>query len=468
MTLRHLVSTALIMAIPYTGVTAEQSLIVPPSTALTTFKVIATNTGGVTHSQNADKLFIPASTMKLLTAVSVTKVLGKHFRYQTNIYADNSIHQGQIKGDIYITFSGDPTLTTGDIQTLLQQLKEQGLKNITGNVYLVGEQDEIQHAPGRVWDDLGICYAAPVSSYILNKNCIQARFLPKLADDAGVVELLGNEPVTIESQAIFDKSAERAICNLTLARFEKNRYRLMGCYAGNKALTLSVAITDPSLYAKDKLTQIIKYNGISINGSISLAQQRPSNALLVAQHQSAPLTTLVATMLLKSDNLIADSLLKRMGQHLFGSAGTFANGSAAMTQILSQQGVELSSANIVDGSGLSRYNLLSANQLAQVLGLIEQEPHYRYIIEALPIAGKTGTLKYRHGYAQEPLKDRIVAKTGSMLGVANIAGFIKQEDGLTSIVVILQNGVSPTADDTNVQSYDVAILKQLLNNVDHP
>ncbi|QQX78298.1 D-alanyl-D-alanine carboxypeptidase/D-alanyl-D-alanine-endopeptidase [Shewanella sp. KX20019] len=466
MTLRHIVSTALFITLPYTGVTAEQSLTIPSSTALTTLKVVSTNTDVVTHSQNADKLFIPASTMKLLTAVSATAVLGKNFRYQTNVYADNSIHQGQIRGNIYITFSGDPTLTTRNIQTLLHQLKDQGLDHITGNVYLVGEQHENYHAPGRVWDDLGICYAAPVSSYVLNKNCIEARFQPKLADDAGVVELLGNEPVIIESQAIFDKIGKRAICDLTLARTEKNSYLLKGCYPGNKALKLAVAITEPGLYAKDKLTQLIKYNDISINGSISLVQQHPGNALLIAQHQSEPLTTLIATMLLKSDNLIADSLLKRMGQHLFGSSGTFANGSAAMAQILSQQGVDLSSANIVDGSGLSRYNLLSANQLVQVLQLIEREPHYRYIIDVLPIAGKTGTLKYRHGYTHEPLKDQVVAKTGSMLGVANIAGFIKQEDGLQSIVVILQNGVSPKADDINIQPYDVAILKQLLNNVE--
>ncbi|MFT5790090.1 MAG: D-alanyl-D-alanine carboxypeptidase/D-alanyl-D-alanine-endopeptidase (penicillin-binding protein 4), partial [Shewanella sp.] len=290
---------------------------------------------------------------------------------------------------------------------------------------------------------------------------------PKLTDDAGVVELLENEPVIIESRAIFDKSSQRAICNLTLARLANNQYRLDGCYPGNKALKLSIAITEPGLYAKDKLTHIIKYNGISVSGNITLTQQRPGNALLVAQHQSAPLTDLIATMLLKSDNLIADSLLKRMGQQIFGLSGTFANGSAAMTQILTQQGVDLSTANIVDGSGLSRYNLLSANQLAQVLALIEKNKHYSYIIDALPIAGMTGTLKYRHGYTHPPLKGQIVAKTGSMLGVANIAGFIKENDDLTSIFVILQNGVSPKADNTKVPPYDVSILKQVLDNLAH-
>jgi D-alanyl-D-alanine carboxypeptidase/D-alanyl-D-alanine-endopeptidase (penicillin-binding protein 4) len=465
--LRNIISTALLMTLASTGIAAELKLVSPPRTTLTALTVIATNPSGVTQRQNADKLFIPASTMKLLTAVSATAALGKDFRYHTNIYADNPIQDGQIEGDVYLSFTGDPTLTTEDIQALLDQLKQQGLKHITGNLYLVGEQYEIQHAPGRVWDDLGICYAAPVSSYVLNKNCIQAQFKPRLADNAGVVELLENEPVVIVSRATFDKSGQRAICNLTLARFEKNQYRLDGCYPGNKALKLSVAITDPGLYAIDKLTQSINYNGISINGSITLAQQHAANALLVAQHQSEPLSSLITTMLLKSDNLIADSLLKRMGQYLFGSSGTFANGSAAMTQILSEQGVDLSSANIVDGSGLSRYNLLSANQLAQVLALIQQNEHYKYIIDALPVAGITGTLKYRHGYAQAPLKGQIVAKTGSMLGVVNIAGFIKQNDALPSIVVILQNGVSPTPVKANVPTYDVSILKQLVNNANH-
>lgn len=465
MILRHIISVALLMTLPSTGISAELKLVSPPDTTLTALTVIATNPSGVTLRQNGDKLFIPASTMKLLTAVSATTALGKDFRYHTNIYADNPIQDGQIEGDVYLSFTGDPTLTTEDIQALLNQLKQQGLKHITGNLYLVGEQYEIQHAPGRVWDDLGICYAAPVSSYVLNKNCIPALFKPKMTNDTGVIELLKNEPVVIESRAIFDKSGQRDICNLTLARLEKNHYRLNGCYSGSKALSLSVAITDPGLYAIDKLTQIMKSNGIAVNGSITLTQQRAANALLVAQHQSKPLTSLITTMLLKSDNLIADSLLKRIGQHRFGTTGTFANGSAAMTEILTLQGVGLNSANIVDGSGLSRYNLLSANQLAEVLGLIQQ--NYRYIIDALPVAGIKGTLKYRNGYTQSPLKGKVIAKTGSMQGVMNIAGFIKQNDDLMSIVVILQNGVSPKLLTSNMPTYDASILKQLVNHAEH-
>ena len=461
MNLRNIVTSAILLTLSTNVVASDIKLILPDTTAFTAIKY-SNHQNNSKLDQNSDKLFIPASTMKLLTAVAASASLGDEFKYQTKVLAKTPIQDGKIDGDVYIVFSGDPTLSSEDIKSLFSQLQQQGLTLITGNIYLVGEEYELQHAPGRVWDDLGICYSAPVSSFIINDNCFKAQFLPKLADDAGEVKIVGSEPVAIESRAIFDKSLQQPICDLTLARLENNHFRLDGCYPGSKPLKLNIAITDPARFAKDKLTQIVNKSKIALRGQVLLANQRPASSLLIAEHQSAPLTDLIATMLLKSDNLIADSLLKRLGQQVYGAPGTFSNGSAAMKLILIQQGVDLSGAHIVDGSGLSRYNLLSANQLAEVLALVRDNSAYRHIINSLPVAGESGTLKYRKGYLNVSLKGKVLAKTGSMLGVSNMAGFIKDGDKIAATFVVLQNGVSPEKEPAAKPSFDVSILQQLI------
>lgn len=417
------------------------------------------------YRKDADRLFVPASTMKLLTAVAATTALGKDFRFKTQIDAFVGIKNRRIEGDLFLRFDGDPTLTVDDLRQLFKQLNKEGLEHIDGNVYLVGDQQENLQAPGWVWDDLGICYAAPVSRYILNKNCVKAKLSPTLANNQAKLSFSQFEPVSIANTAVFDKVGNVPFCELSLQRQSHNQFLLSGCYAGQKPLKLAIAISDPALYAQNSVANMLANLGISIKGNVLLTSKRPANTLLLTEHESKPLADLTDTMLLKSDNLIADSLLKRLGQQVYGVSGSFVSGSAAMKQILTELGVNLESANIVDGSGLSRYNLLSAAQLTQVLSLMEQRKELNFLIEQLPIAGRSGTLEYRSGYTSSPLKGSVLAKTGSMMGVANLAGFIQEDGMLTKAFVILENGHSPSVKKSELSPFNVLFLQSMVQKV---
>ncbi|MGS0677145.1 D-alanyl-D-alanine carboxypeptidase/D-alanyl-D-alanine endopeptidase [Shewanella sp. 30m-9] len=448
------------------GYLANIIKVIEPKTSQTAVVVSPMTRSEASYRKDADRLFVPASTMKLLTAVSASSALGKAFTFNTQIDAFVGVKNQRIEGDVFLRFDGDPTLTAGDLRLLFKQLKAQGLEHIDGNLYLVGDQTETLQAPGWVWDDLGICYAAPVSRYILNKNCVKAKLTPSLATNLGKLTFSQFEPVSITSTAVFDKVGNQPFCELNLQRLQHNQFILSGCYQGQKPLKLAIAISDPALYAQRTLANILNNTGITLKGDVLLTNKRPANTLLLAEHQSKPLSALIETMLLKSDNLIADSLLKRLGQYTYGVPGSFVNGSAAMKHILTQQGIDLSTANIVDGSGLSRYNLLSAEHLAQVLLLIKNDLSLNYLIEQLPVAGASGTLKYRAGFTAAPLKEKVLAKTGSMKGVVNLAGYIKQGDELTSAFVILENGQSPAVKDVEIMPFSVLLLQSLLQS-DH-
>ncbi|WP_299792201.1 D-alanyl-D-alanine carboxypeptidase/D-alanyl-D-alanine-endopeptidase [uncultured Shewanella sp.] len=418
----------------------------------------------IIYEEDADILLLPASTQKLLTAVAATAELGEEFYYKTEVFSHFPIRNGKVAGDLFLKFSGDPTLTTLEIRSLLKQLTDQGLYEVEGNLYLVGQSHEQLQAPGWVWDDLGICYSAPVSSYIINKNCIHGELRPKLASNKSQLKLASYLPVTVNNSAIFDKSRTRDFCNLELKRLPDNKFNLSGCYPGSTPLKLAIAITDPALFALNSVRQIAKSSKIRVKGAVLLADSLPAHYTLLASHHSKPLPQLLDTMLVKSDNLIADSLLKQIGEKRFNRPGNFSNGSKAMVQVLTEQGIDLTHARIVDGSGLSRYNLLSARQLSQVLKLIYTVPRYESIIASLPVAGVSGTLKYKSSFNRPPLHKHVLAKTGSMQGVDNLAGFIKRPNADDTLFVILENGQSPVEKEQQLAPFSALFLQTLIDH----
>nr|WP_211164243.1 D-alanyl-D-alanine carboxypeptidase/D-alanyl-D-alanine-endopeptidase [Shewanella salipaludis] len=441
-------------------------------------------------SQNADTLLLPASTQKLLTAVASMAQLGRNFRFQTQIYADALPRKGILEGNLYISFSGDPSLTREDLRLLLKQVTgprsqtptpalapalTPALKRIQGNIYLVGSKQAQLQAPGWVWDDLGICFAAPVSSFIIDKNCIQGQLQPshgggQTGSPASLpsrVRFADYLPVRISSDAVFDTQARRPFCNLALQRLANNSYHIGGCHKGRQPLPLAIAVTDPGVFAQETLLQLSQAQGLSLSGQLGLLQRLPNDVSLLASHSSAPLPELLDTMLLDSDNLIADSLLKQLGESVYHQAGNFDNGVAAMRKILTALGIDLSGAQLVDGSGLSRYNLLSASQLAAVLGLMYTDARFKDLLDSLPVAGVSGTLRYGRHYTRAPLKQHVIAKTGSMQGVANLAGFVRLGANRDYLVVVLENGLSPQAKQQQQAPFGALFLQGLIDSLEH-
>lgn len=424
--------------------------------------VVDLHSGQALYQHNIDTLMQPASTQKLLTAVAATAQLGNAFRFTTALYSQSVNQQGELNGDLYIRFSGDPSLTRNDLSYLIQQLFEQGVHTIKGNVYLVGQAEEQLRAPGWVWDDLGICYAAPVSQFVIDRNCIFGELTPQLGSNHSQLNFPKDLPVTLTTSAQFDKNNQRALCDLALQRLPNNHFHLSGCFAGNQALKLAIAINEPALYAQQVVTQLFGKSNVRLSGNVQLSNQVNKQTKLLAQHHSAALPELLSTMLLTSDNLIADSLFKALGADVYQQPGTFLSGAKAMKQVLTDEGIDLDYGQIIDGSGLSRYNLLSARQLTQVLLLIYQDERFRSLLAQLPLAGRSGSLRYKSGYRQAPLQDKVRAKTGSMQGVDNLAGYLSlnAEDNL--LFVILENGIDPQQKQTQPMPFSAQWLTALL------
>ena len=448
---------------------------------------------------NNQSLMQPASVQKLLTALAATKQLGKQFSYQTQLttLADQPLDKTQINngiysGDIYIEFSGDPTLTFQDLHQLLGSLSTLGITKLTGNIMLASEQDSQLQAPGWVWDDLGICYAAPISPFIINKNCVYGRLSTNGYNKVAKITMMGNRPIDITNDAYFvsptidNPVVKPAVtlpvantlpayltesvpqCQLTLSRFDNNRYHLSGCHVGAKSLPLAIAISDPQIYAQHIIAKQLESLGISYNHPITTIKMNKQPKFMaqrqvIASHQSDALPQLLETMLLESDNLIADSLLKKLGEVYYQTPSDFARSGQALKTILYSIGIDLSTANIADGSGLSRYNLLTPEQVLSVLTVIYQQPEYRFLLDLLPESGVSGTLRYKRYFNKSPLKHHVFAKTGSMLGIANLAGRVNVSNGHNYLFVLFENGLSPQIKKQQKAPFSAVFLQTMMD-----
>lgn len=448
---------------------------------------------------NNQSLMQPASVQKLLTALAATKQLGKQFSYQTQLItlADQPLDKTQISngvysGDIYIEFSGDPTLTFQDLHQLLGSLSTLGITKLTGNIMLASEQDSQLQAPGWVWDDLGICYAAPISPFIINKNCVYGRLSTNGYNKVAKITMMGNRPIDITNDAYFvsptidNPVVKPAVtlpvanalpayltesvpqCQLTLSRFDNNRYHLSGCHVGAKSLPLAIAISDPQIYAQHIIAKQLESLGIRYNHPITTIKMNKQPKFMaqrkvIASHQSDALPQLLETMLLESDNLIADSLLKKLGEVYYQTPSDFARSGQALKTILYSIGIDLSTANIADGSGLSRYNLLTPEHVLSVLTVIYQQPEYRFLLDLLPESGVSGTLRYKRYFNKSPLKHHVFAKTGSMLGIANLAGRVNVSNGHNYLFVLFENGLSPQIKKQQKAPFSAVFLQTMMD-----
>ncbi len=399
--------------------------------------------GDILYTHNESRLLTPASIFKILTAESALIYLGADYKFKTNLMTDaKSTSNGLVQGDVYLVHSGDPTLTYYDLTDLMVALKSQQIQGINGNVYVDNTAyDQENLGPGWLLNDTHYCYAAPINASIINHNCISIGITP--AKTSGSRAQVLQNPRYFYSginNMVTTRPAGSRSCHLSLTSTENNIITIDGCMQkGHYSRGGSVVINDIVKYNESLLQNSFKRFGIFIAGHVE-ARTAPANLTILATHESKPLHVLINEMLKKSDNIIAGSLFKKMGELYSNQPGSWSNGGTAVKQILSQKAsVNTSQMHAADGSGLSSNNQITAAQMIQVLDYAFHNDATSYeFISALPIAGVDGTLKYR-------LKNvawKVRAKTGtkSKEGVVALAGYAVSKDHEPIAFVVIVNG----------------------------
>lgn len=397
--------------------------------------------GDTLYSRNASLQYVPASILKIFTAEAALLYLGPQYKFNTNFVTDaTSINHGVLQGNLYLIHSGDPSLTYYDLVDLMNGLKSRGINQITGNVYIdTSAYDEEMFGPGWVSNDTRFCYAAPISASIINHNCMVMQVKPGKAvgTPANIVGDQHHYIAGVQNEVVTKAKGSRS-CSLHLGTTEDKGITLSGCMPkGRPTQGVSAVVRNVVHYNKSLTRSLLQRYGIQLNGDI-LPGIAPEKYSVIAIHSSKPLRELITEMLKKSDNIIAGSLFKKMGEIYARQPGSWENGSEAVKQILKQKiGVDTWRMSVLDGSGLSRNNQVSPVQMMQVLDFAYHNNSTNYdFISALPIAGVDGTLKHR----MQNIRAKVRAKTGTMNGVVALAGYATTKDKEPLAFVIIING----------------------------
>lgn len=404
------------------------------------------STGRVLYQYNANRGFVPASTLKLFTGIAALDYLGPHFQFKTRFLTNPGalIRNGVLTGNLYIKFSGDPYLTLDDLKDMLETLNEQHINKIQGNIVIDDTViDRSTWPPGRVIDDRIFCYAAPVTATIINRNCFS---LSVTANQhllhPTVTKSNSNLGIVIDNQAVTKRLRQGSYSlDLKPNAASKNHYTLRGYLSPKMGpLSFAVALQNPNLATYDIVAGLLrKY---SIRYSNLVYGKTPPLAKTLAENSSPELAFLIKNMLKKSDNLIADSLLKKLGEKYFSVQGSWKTGQNAVQAILANKtDIDFKYLVMVDGSGLSRNNIVTPNAFVKLLNFAyTQLPDSDLLFESLPRSGIDGTLKHRLG---GPLSGRIHAKTGSMHGISSLAGYVRTANNQVVAFSILINDPVP-------------------------
>lgn len=385
--------------------------------------LVQTLDGKTLYAHDSDRYFLPASTAKLFTTAAALQKLGPQFRFRTTV---ERLRTNPTV--LRINGSGDPSLTEQQLQKLAQQLSDRGIHRIQ---QLIGNDGYYQGAavdPTWEWEDIQAGYGAPINSLILNQNAVEFTLVPQIVGQPLRIEWADPSEgkrwrVNNRSQTVAAGTEEFLDVGQALDRPQVNVSGQL--QAGAPPETVSVAALNPGQRFLDTLRRILTANGIAVQQTwLSSTPQRYSSQV-VAAVDSAPLATLLIETNQNSNNLYAESLLRTLGAKFPASdqeMDTATKGLGVVEASLTEMGVEPNSYRLADGSGLSRHHLVTPLALVQTLRAMARSPYAATYRASLAVAAQSGTLQSR--FQNTPAQGIFQGKTGSMSGVAALAGYL--------------------------------------------
>jgi D-alanyl-D-alanine carboxypeptidase/D-alanyl-D-alanine-endopeptidase (penicillin-binding protein 4) len=425
-------------------------------------QIVDLASGKTLYQQNAGRFFIPASNAKLFTTAMALTRLGPDFIFQTRVIADQPPDAGgRVAGDMRLVGGGDPNLSaravpyrvgpvTGNplaaLEDLAGQVAARGVQRIDGDI--VGDDTWYvwePYATGWAIDDPRSDDGPPISALTVNENTLTLGVHPGAAvGDMAALSL--NPPVEFYR---FDNrirtvaaGAERRI------QFERApgsmEVRLWGSIPlRDRGQELVLGIEDPALYAATALRQLLEQRGIAVTGRAVALHRYPDDGagpaetgIELARRTSAPLLEDLRITGKASQNLHAELALRAVARAR-RNIGSFEAGWEEMKAFLGEADIDPGAYDLVDGSGLSRLDLVTPATVVKLLRYMFHSPARDNWISLLPVGGLDGTLRGR--FAGGPAAGRIHAKTGSLSHVNALSGYMERPDGRWIAFSVLVN-----------------------------
>ena len=415
--------------------------------------VVSRSDGRVLYERASDRPLVPASNEKILTALAALATFGPAHRFTTRVLADAPPDAAGAVGTLYLRGGGDPALTSEDWWRLAAELRAGGLRRVRGDLVV----DDSFFDAERWHPDWGAvterAYFGPVSALSANYGAFTVEVVPGAApgtparvaiDPPLGYFLLANRATTGPPH----RRAQLAVDRETTPQGES--VVVSGTVpAGSEPTRIYRSVSDATLYAGAVLAWQLGAQGVEVGGRVRRgASPDPGRELLA--FEGRPLAEIVRLFMKHSNNTIAEGLVKAIGAEQSGPPGSWSRGVDALVARLRALGLPLEGAHIVDGSGLSRSNRVTARLLVGALLAADRSFAFGPEFEsALPIAATDGTLTHRARGAAGAVR----AKTGSLDGVHSLSGYAALPAGGEAVFSVLVNG-APTGDLAAIRALD--------------
>jgi D-alanyl-D-alanine carboxypeptidase/D-alanyl-D-alanine-endopeptidase (penicillin-binding protein 4) len=400
-----------------------------PATAVGAYvqEVIA---GRTLVSSNALAPLNPASTLKLVTTQAALQLLGPTYTWKTGAYASGLQSGDVLDGDLVIRGGGDPRFNVESLWLFLRQIREKGIRQISGDLVLDHSRFETRPFDAAQFDGAPLKpYNAGPDALLLNYHAFALRLVPDQASGRARVSV--EPPVAglpVSGPALVDGECNNWNAGLAPSLTDQG-IAIDGTYpyaCGENVLYAHPYQMSRAAFFGAVFRRLWTEMGGTLNGKVRDGIL-PANARLVGEWQSAPLTQVITDINKFSNNVMARQLLLTMGSEATPAPANPETGAAAVRGWLQGRGIDAPDLVLDNGSGLSRNGRISAITMGRVLLAAYNSPTMPEFISSLPLVGNDGTMRKR-------LRDKLVTgrahiKTGSLDGVRAIGGYVMAASG---------------------------------------
>ncbi|MEX2581795.1 MAG: D-alanyl-D-alanine carboxypeptidase/D-alanyl-D-alanine-endopeptidase [Gemmatimonadota bacterium] len=432
--------------------------------------VVSLDRGDTLFSHNPDLPVAPASNMKLYSTAAALYYLGPSFRYSTFALADGEIQNGALLGDLVLYGTGDPAISSrmlrgalSPLRALADSLRAHGITEIRGDVVGDGSYfDDTWVAEGWREQYRLASYSAPVGALSLAENIVSVRVMPggtgepaqirtTPATDGLLVQNMVRTAPSGRSSVRFSYHPEGLVLEGQIAR-------------GHPGVARTVTVVDPANFAASAFRTVLEEAGIRVHGDVRTirtadaspigraSRARPSDGeggsapRVVGTHLSPTLAEVTSVANHVSQNLFAEAMFKTVGRVALGD-GSFAGGARAVQYFLEcERPVDFTGVRILDGSGLSPLNRVTARTTIHLLDLMTRtdvwDTFYLSLPEAASPNGGQHSLRNRMGGTAAARNLR--AKTGTISNVSSLSGYVHAANGELLAFSIIGNDLSST------------------------
>jgi D-alanyl-D-alanine carboxypeptidase/D-alanyl-D-alanine-endopeptidase (penicillin-binding protein 4) len=436
----------------------------PPGATVSAIAV--DETGTVLAKRNPDTVVAPASNTKLVTAAVALDSLSPDFRVATTVQTSGRIVDDQLYGDVRFIGRAAPDFDRADVRSLARAVGDR-VDTVTGDVVLDTTFFEgAEYGPGRAWEDARFAYGAPTTALSVGKNVVSLRVSVDAAGGVSTVTEPATPVVEVDigeftvrerpSSGAADtdaRSGAPADSLSTRAEPCTGDVHVSGTLPKGGDFETRVPVRRAIEQVKHVVSEALADAGVAVHGDPVTGAKPHSSGTDATPTQlgsvtSAPLADLLRTMNVESNNVVADTLARGVAAHATGT-GSWSAWAEVVRDELDALGVE--SGRIADGSGLSRYNRLSARTMVTVLRHAADSPWCETFFESLPVPGE-GTLSDRlHGVS-------VRAKTGTLIDTRALSGRLRR-NGESVYFSLLVDDI--TRDRSAVRENQDAVVRAL-------